>query len=50
MQDGMGQPRGPSTGEHSFQIKFLAGPREGEFIPLEGERITIGHVYSPPER
>lgn len=42
MQDSRDQRRTPSNEGRVFLIKFLNGPREGEAIPLEGKRITLG--------
>ncbi len=42
MQDSRSRRETPSEEGRAFLIKFLKGPREGEVVPLEGRRITIG--------
>jgi hypothetical protein len=42
MQNGKARPGPASSDGMAYFIKFLSGPREGDSLPLTGERITIG--------
>jgi hypothetical protein len=42
MQDGTSRPGPAASGQASFFIRFLNGSREGETVPLAGDRITLG--------